>query len=65
MSFKSTIEMTSSKYFAIYVFTICALLTWIMDAEAIVLAALPLVIGLYANKQYQDRMKLKYKEEEK
>jgi len=65
MSFRSNIDMTGSRWFAILLLLVGGVLAYFLKSELLGITALTTSAGLYANKQFQDRMKVKYRENDK
>lgn len=63
MSYQSNISMTGSKWFGLLIIFISAVLTWKLEEATIWISTVSVAVGLYVNKQYQDRMKVKYETE--
>lgn len=63
MAFTSNVNMTGSKYFAYFIAGAGLAATIILKEALPLVTAIPASIALYMNKQYQDRMIVKYENE--
>lgn len=58
------IELTGSKILGLLIVILGAILSYLLKDGTIFIASATAGAGLYANKQFQDRMTTKYKEQE-